>query len=398
MNLVVTLDHRFDRTPNGAVWTSAAYTYLSWERYLDVFDHVRLVARVREVPSVSPDRTRSDGEGVSFAAVPYYHGPWQYLRRAWQVQRAARNAVGASDAVILRVSQQISACVQPLLRQTGHPYGVEVIGDPYDAFAPGSVKHPLRRFFRWWIPRRLRRECAGACAAAYVTEHALQRQYPPAPDAFSTYYTDVELPDTAWVSLPRSPQPERRTFTLIIVGALTHLTKGPDVLIDAVAICVQEGLDLRLVLVGGGRYQQQLEAQAAALELGRRVCFLGQLPAGEAVRTQLDQADLFVLPSHQEGLPRAMIEAMARALPCIGSTVGGIPELLPSEDMVRPGDVSALAHKICEMVTNPERMARMSARNLEKAQEYREAVLRERRNAFCRHVKDRTEAWLEAKG
>ncbi len=88
---------------------------------------------------------------------------------------------------------------------------------------------------------------------------------------------------------------------------------------------------------------------------------------------------------------------MARALPCIGSTVGGIPELLPPEDMIPPGDVAALAGKIRDVTTDPKRMARMSARNLEKAKEYRDEALREQRNEFYRYVREMTEAWLKEK-
>ncbi len=122
--------------------------------------------------------------------------------------------------------------------------------------------------------------------------------------------------------------------------------------------------------------------------------FRGQLASGEPIRDELDRADLFLLPSRQEGLPRAMIEAMARALPCIGSTVGGIPELLPPEDMVPPGDADALARKISEIVSDPQRMQRMSARNLERAGDFQEDVLRERRIEFYRYVRERTENWL----
>lgn len=396
MDLVVALEHRYERTSDGKVWTQTMFAHNFWVRYLEVFDQVRVVARVREVLAVPSDWKRADGEGVSFAAVPYYIGPWQYLLRAKQVQRAAVNAVGASDAVIMRVSSQIGNCIEPLLRRTGHPYGVEVVSDPYDAFAPGSIKHPLSPFFRWWSPRQLRHQCAGASAATYVTEHALQRRYPPAESAFSTFYSDVELPDSAFVAFPRLPRQGSRTFTLVIVGTLAQLYKAPDVLIDAVAACVLEGLDLKLILVGDGKHRTELEARAATLGLGERVCFRGQLTAGDDVRKQLDQADLFVLPSHQEGLPRAMVEAMARGLPCIGSTVGGIPELLPPEDMVPPGDVAALANKIHEVVTDPERMACMSARNLEKAKEYTEEVLHEQRRAFYCYVRETTEAWLKA--
>jgi len=398
MNLVVTTECRFDRMPNGVVWTQTGYAHSFWRRYLTVFDHTRVVARVRKVSSVPSDWQRADGDGVSFAAVPHYLGPWQYLRQVQRVQRAARNAVGASDAVILRVGSQIAACVESQVRRTGHPYGVEVVGDPYDTFAPGAMRHPLRPFFRWLFARQLQRQCAGACAAAYVTEHALQRRYPARPGAFAAHYSSVQLPDAAFVTVPCPPHQGARTFTLIIVGTLAQLYKAPDVLIDAVAVCVREGLDLQLVLVGDGKHRSELEARVAERGLGDRVCFRGLLPAGEAVRAQLDQADLFVLASRQEGLPRAMIEAMARALPCIGSTAGGIPELLPPEDLVPPGDVAALARKIREVVSNPERMARMSARNLEKAKEHSDEVLRERRITFYQYVRGRTEEWIKSRG
>jgi glycosyltransferase involved in cell wall biosynthesis len=105
-------------------------------------------------------------------------------------------------------------------------------------------------------------------------------------------------------------------------------------------------------------------------------------------------ADLFVLPSRTEGLPRAMLEAMARALPCIGSTAGGIPELLPAEDMVPPGDALSLALKIRSVLTDPVRLMSMSSRNLEKAKGYHEGILRERRNAFYNSVLDVTREWL----
>ena len=393
MQVIVTLEHRFDRTPDDRIWTQTTFAYSFWMRYLEVFDGVRVVARVRDVPAVPSDWKVANGEGVSFAPVPYYIGPWQYLLKAQQVKRIARNAVGANDAVILRAASQIADCIEPLLCRTGHPYGVEVVADPYDVFAPGSVKHPLRPFFRWLFPRQLRRQCAGACAGAYVTKEALQQRYP-CPN-FSVGVSDVDLPEVTLASVPRSPRPAGSPLTLIAVGTLAQLYKAPDAAIEAVAICVREGLDIKLVWVGDGKHRSEMEALATTLGLGERVCFRGQLTAGDAVRAELDRADLFIMPSHQEGLPRAMVEAMARALPCIGSTVGGIPELLSPEDLVPPGDAAALANKIREVATDRDRMARMSAGNLNKAKEYTDEVLQYRRIAFYRYLKEKTEAWLK---
>jgi glycosyltransferase involved in cell wall biosynthesis len=398
MRLIVTLEYRFSRTADGAVWTHTLFAHSFWKRYLSVFDHVRVVARVRDVPSVTADWKRADGPGVSFVALPYYLGPWQYLSRLRELRGIMRGVVRREDAVILRVGSPIAGMLHPVLRQDSRPYGLEVVGDPYDGFAPGAIKHPLRPFLRWWFPRQLREQCAGACAVSYVTARALQCRYPASTSAFSTHYSSIELHDSAFVSTPRPSRPLRGRPTLITIGSLEHHHKAPDVLIDAVGTCVREGLDLSLLVVGDGRHRPALEARARALGLKDRIQFLGELPAGEPVRTELDRSDLFVLPSRHEGLPRAVIEAMARGLPCIASTVGGIPELLPPEDLVPAADACALARKIREVLGSPERMARMSSANLAQACQYRDEILRSRRVAFYQELKERTEAWQRSAG
>jgi glycosyltransferase involved in cell wall biosynthesis len=396
MKVIITLEHRFDRTPDGRVWTQTTFPYSFWLRYLKVFDRVSVVSRVRDVPSVPADWQLADGDRVSFAAVPNYLGPWQYLLKASQIKQAAKNAIGDSDAIILRVPSRIANVMKPQLLRNNHPFAVEVVADPYDAFAPGSIDHPLRPLFRWLFSRDLRDDCAKAFAAIYVTKFALQQRYP-CPN-LSIGVSDVVLPDRSIIAMPRPLEPRLdRPVMLVFIGTMSQLYKAPDILIKAVAVCVRAGLDLKLSMLGDGQYRAQLQDLAAAENIQERVSFLGQLASGDAVQSQLDRSDLFVLPSYQEGLPRAMVEAMARALPCIGSNVGGVPELLPPEDLVEPGDVDALAQKIREIVTNPARMAQMSTRNLAKAQEYRDAVLEEQRTDFYRYVRDQTEAWLSHK-
>ena len=178
------------------------------------------------------------------------------------------------------------------------------------------------------------------------------------------------------------------------MGSFQFLYKGPDLLVEALELCASRDLAFRLRFVGAGRYVEELRQKARRNGLQDRVQFVGQVPSAEAVRAVLDEADLFVLPSRSEGLPRAMIEAMARGLPCIGAKVGGIPELLAPEDLVRVNDVNDLAGKISEVLRSPRRLAQMSARNLDRARSYHEDVLRERRNRYYTHLRETTERWL----
>jgi glycosyltransferase involved in cell wall biosynthesis len=396
MNVLVGLEHRFSRLPDGSVWTDTFFARSFWERYLAVFSSVSVIARVQQVDSAPSTAKRVDGDGITVFPISHYVGPWEYLRKLRQVRRDLAHASQQEGAVILRASSQIGNGLERHLRSTGRPYGVEVVGDPYDVFSPGSVRHALRPFFRWWFPRELRRQCRAACATAYVTAHALQRRYPGAPGAFTTHYSSVELRSDAFAPSARPTPAQDRPMRIIMVGTLSELYKAPDILIQAFAACRRKGLNAELALLGGGRQTPLLQKLAGELNVADHVQFLGSLPGGGAVREQLDGADLFVLPSRQEGLPRAMIEAMARALPCIGSTVGGIPELLDPLYLVAPNDTQALAEKILRLAGDPSEMAAASARNLEKACEYREEILAKRRLAFYQYVRQTTAEWMGA--
>ena len=386
LTVVLVLEERFNRTPDGRIWASGPLRSSVWPRYLRVFDALRVVARVRSVPAVPADWEPAEAPNVSFAAVPSYVGPWQYARRARQVRSAIRGAVDPKDAVILRVPSQLASILAPSLRARKHPFAVEVVGDPYDVFAPGAVRDPLRPALRQLFVRRLRQQCRHAVSALYVTEAALQRRYP-CPRS-SVGISNVVLTEQHFRDVPRSVDGERRPFRLVMVGTLEQLYKAPDVLISAVAECVHGQLDLQLTLVGGGQYRGLLERQAHGLGIAERIRFLGHLSRPEDVRAVLDESDLFVLPSHQEGLPRALVEAMARALPCISSTVGGIPELLPADDLVPPGDSSMLARKIREVLQDRARLQAMSSRNLKRSRDFREEALQMRRTTWLSQVRD----------
>ena len=393
MNVLVSLEERFQRTPDGKIWSTGAAAYSFWRRYLDVFDEVRVVGRVGDVAEASASWKRADGPGVSFEAVPYFVGPLQYARKYFSVQAVIRAAVRRADAIILRVASPIARSVQREI-EPKRPFGAEVVGDPYEVFAPGALSHPLRPMLRSVMTSQLKRQCQKACAVAYVTGGELQRRYAPNSAAFSTTYSSIELRDDAFAAVPRVfADPVGGALRIVSIGTMEVPYKGFDVLIDAVSICIHEGLGVRLEIVGDGRLKGELESRAARLGVVQYITFAGQISAGAAIRARLDSAELFALASKTEGLPRAMIEAMARGLPCVGSEVGGIPELLAAEELVPRGDATALARKISELARDPNRMTRLSAQNFANARNYHDSILSGRRRQFFEHVREATENW-----
>ena len=415
MNVLVTTEHRFHRSSDGRVWTETQCPYSFWTRYLDVFDEVAVLARVRSCASPASGWIEASGRGVNFMDVPYYVGPREYLRRRRAIRHLVTETIAGAQAVLLRVPSQLAGVALTPLRAARRPYAVEVIGDPYAVFSSGSSRDPLRALWRWHFTRVQRKLCATACGAAYVTERALQLRYPcrslevgvsdvdlKGPQTqlnrggHVTHYSSIDLDDSDFVAGPRefSRSLSSSVPRLIVVGSLAQPYKGVDVLLRAIAECRDRGRIMTATVVGDGRYRPELERLAERLRVADNVQFTGSLPAGEAVKRLLDVADVFVLPSRAEGLPRALIEAMARGLPCLASNVGGIPELLPADNLVTPDDAIGLADKLMALLGNAQRMAALGARNLEKAREFHDDVLRLKRREFYRHLQHQTQAVL----
>ena len=87
-------------------------------------------------------------------------------------------------------------------------------------------------------------------------------------------------------------------------------------------------------------------------------------------------------------MPRALLEAMARGLPCLATSVGGVPDLLDPEDLVRPGDHRALGKQIAAVLDDSSRQFRMRQHNQARVLLYREEILAPLRDLAYRELAD----------
>lgn len=402
MRILCTSEARFT-SRDGVVSGDGPARYASWANYLEVFDEVVVLARLGGGQGACDPDSRADGPGVSFCALPDYRGPWEYLQDYPKLKALVRDAVADCDACILRVPGLVGRLVWKELKSKGESFALEVVGDPWDALGPGTWRSVLRPVFRRAAARDLRAMCREAAAIHYVTESTLQKRYPPGRDAYAVGFSDA-LIGSAFASQEKiaerwqrieqraarggvGQQPVRIGF----IGSLEQMYKGPDVLLRAGALCRHRGLDLEIVMAGDGRCAEAMKELAKRLGIGDRTTFAGQLPFGKPILDLLDSMDLFVMPSRAEGLPRALLEAMARGCPCIGSDVGGIPELLPREDLVPAGDAEALGEKILEVGRDSRRLRQMAEHNLQSARKFSPELLQETRRAFLRSVRERSE-------
>ena len=158
--------------------------------------------------------------------------------------------------------------------------------------------------------------------------------------------------------------------TFVSVGTLRPI-KGHAVLVDAFARVHADFPRARLVFVGDGSLREALGDQAEALGIGGVVSFAGHLER-PALRERLARSDVFVLPSHNEGFGLALLESMAAGLACVGSDVGGVPDLLGGGAgvLVPPGDPAALAEALSALAGDPARRRALGARARARAQAF----------------------------
>ncbi len=133
--------------------------------------------------------------------------------------------------------------------------------------------------------------------------------------------------------------------------------KGIDVALEAFARLLRHHPQLRwrYLVAGSGSDEERLKALARHLGIASFVHFLGHIPDGSRL---LRGVDIFVLPSRSEGLPYAFLEAVASGVPCVATSVGGIPEVAPPEVfLVPPSNPEVLAAALQEAASLPTRPA-----------------------------------------
>lgn len=159
--------------------------------------------------------------------------------------------------------------------------------------------------------------------------------------------------------------PERPTLGIV---ATLRDWKGHEYLFEALARDRAGWAPWNVLVVGDGPYRARLDARVAALDLGGVIRFVGQQ---ENVVPWLNTLDLFALPSYgEEGVPQAVMQAMACAIPVVSTTIGAITEAVEAGLtglIVAPRDTAALAAALTRVRDDPDLRARFAAAARERA-------------------------------
>lgn len=328
-------------------------------RYLDLGVPVTLVAR--RAPETSHPVHALSHRGLEIREAGADAKSANLATRAVALARIITALpVQRGDLVVIRVPEVVSLFLGVLAVARRATLVSNVVADSraISANVPtvAGISNLLYRALTRWLVRR-------SAGSIYVTQRVLQAEYPPRANTPTLSMSNVRLRPSDFGSTPRTfgPWGAGSPMTVVAVGSMETPTKGYDLLIRAIARLAAEGAAVRLELVGDGALRGSLETLSAELGLDRFVAFHGHVVDRDALFGLLDRSDVFAMPSRNEGLPRAMIEAMARGVCVIGSRVGGIVELAADEALFPPEDVPAMAEVLRRLYEHPSRVEALAA-------------------------------------
>ncbi|WP_315113917.1 glycosyltransferase [Clostridium intestinale] len=385
-------DHIFLRYRNN-FYTSASLNSEVMKRYINFFGKIRLVTRWKTVDEIKEKTEPSSIDCTEFVGVPNYKSISK-LFNYFKARKIIKKEVLEAEYIIVRTSSFANIAAR-YAKKYKKPYLVEVVGCAWDASwnysLIGKFIAPFAYFFQ-------KKTVKNADYAIYVTERFLQKRYPT--KSKNTNCSNVSLIDFDYGVLEKRLHKIDKMnmddkLILATTGAIDVKYKGQQYVIKALAKMKNIGItNFEYQLVGGGD-ESYLKSIAQKYNVDKQVKFLGKMPHRE-VFNWLENVDIYIQPSKQEGLPRALIEAMSRGLPAFGSLTAGIPELLDEKNVF--SNSTKNIDEICNLLKslNKDLMKEQAVRNFTESQKYDKKIIENRRRtAFKEYIEYGKEVYMK---
>lgn len=347
------------------------------ERYKHLAPNIKFAQRV--VPLKDENKGKYvvlKDYGIDIVPIPEITSVKGIFCNRKKAKQILTEAIQNSDMLVLRNSTN-AALAQIIANKYKKPYIFEVVSCNWDALWNYSIKGKIYAPYAFL---RMKYNVAISQYAIYVTKIFLQRRYPNRhtnagiSDVMISPVTN-ELLDMKIARL----KDEKQTIILTTCAAIDVKYKGQEYIIRAIA-SLKDKYNIEYHLAGGGS-KDYLQKVAEECGISDKVVFEGLL-SKDKVNELLDRTTIYCQPSKQEGLPRAVVEAMSRGCVCIGSKTGGIPELLDSGMIAGKGDVKGFTELIDTLLNDRNLIIKQSLKNFHKAKEYYAEKLNAERNAF----------------
>lgn len=384
MKILFAHDHTF-YTYNNKFYSNGGLSEKVLKRYKLSPEKVTLVSRQKSVDRIEGNMSEVSESNYSFVKIENF----KTLSSAYKIFEARKKIndyVKQADLVIARLPSSIGMIAIKTAKKQKKPYVIEVVGCPFDSlWNYGGILPKIIAPLSYISMRYI---VSGSENTLYVTNEYLQKKYPSRGRKVSC--SNVEIPYIDSFILKNRKEKIKLGIRddlvkIGVIGGLNNQYKGFDTAIKALKLLEKDNINAVLEIVGMGSRDVW---ENLALDLGMldKVNFIGSLEQGEEVFKWLDGIDLYIQPSKTEGLPRALIEAMSRGCPAVGSRAGGIPELLDNDFLHAIDNEVELSNKMIKIIGNESLQLKLACRNFDKAKEYSKELLDSKRDNFFKSV------------
>lgn len=386
MKLLLVIDSHIYKSKDGNYWCKGITDETFFQRYLNIFDKIKIISRVKEINTINTDKLLSIANpNIEFVDMPFVRSAKQYILNYRVIKKRVLEETKDCECVIYRVPSIIAFMTYIINRKKKMPSAIEVVADPEDAYKDNLIAKIIGKC----LLKNMAKKVNGV---SYVTEKFLQSKYPAnnrkkKKEFFESYYSSIDL-NNDFFGKPKTYATKKEYIISHTANISNTMSKGQDILIKAVGILNKKGYNIKIIFIGDSEIKDKYYEIAMEYGIKNQITFTGILPRKEQLREQLIKSDLFVLPTQAEGLPRSIIEAMAVGLPCISTPVGGVSELLSEKYLIEQKDFKGLANLIEKLLNNNEKLEKMSKMNIKKAEEYKSEILLKKRNEFYKRLKE----------
>ncbi|MGL5434757.1 MAG: glycosyltransferase family 4 protein [Lachnospiraceae bacterium] len=337
---------RIKRDTKGKLYTDGNFNLKVWKRYIDLTSEKMTVIFREDSQTFPVEEARKhlnvfDDSEINSIILPDMYRPKSYffsISKRKLLKKEIDKAVNEHDCIIIRSLGNIYVDYAiESARKYNKPYLVEVTGVYWDNSwyhsLPGKVLAPQREI-------SAKKAIKNAPYAVYVTERALQKRYPC--DGVLLGCSDVELKESDCIVISnrlKRIEAKKEKIVLGTAGFVSLKTKGQHDVIKALGELKRQGInnyEYQLIGLGDDLF---LKSVAKKYDVEDEVVFLGGKTHDEVFKW-FDSLDIYIQPSYQEGLCRAIIEAMSRGCPVICSNAGGNDELIDANFIFHRGNVA----------------------------------------------------------
>lgn len=353
---------------NGA-YCSMVITNEVLSRFFPVVDHLIVVIRAFKINKTYEDLNLYPLklDNIEIVEVENILTPKGFILEKRVFEKEIQYKVEQADMIFARIPSIISYSVLKIARKLKKPYLAEVVGCAWDSYWNHSIYGKLMAGYVFLEEKKY---ASHADFAIYVTRQFLQKRYPNKRKTISA--SNVYLnPIQDSVLNDRIKKIENEDLKNIVigqaVGSIDVRYKGEQYMIRAMSSMKRKGVNIIYQIVGPGN-GAYLKKQAKRYGVADKLELMGTMNKAE-LEEWYKSIDLYVQPSKQEGLPRAVIEAMGVGCPAIGSNLAGIPELLDRECLFNPNKNGEIV-KVMEYILDKDVLKEKAKTNYERSKEY----------------------------